>query len=92
MSLLFHLAQRAKTVRDVEDGRSENLYRASELAQEVLKARARALGWTIPSFPGKVKIPMDVFKPLGSVEAGKQVRGGGRNIEGGRDADGGWAG
>lgn len=39
-----------------------------------MKARAHAQGWTLNSYPGKVKIPTDILRPLPSVQAGAEVR------------------
>jgi hypothetical protein len=45
----------------------------SELAQELIKARAHAQGWSIQSYPGKVKLPADILKPLPSAEEANKV-------------------
>jgi hypothetical protein len=45
----------------------------SELAQELIKTRAHMHGWTIQSYPGKVKMPTDIMKPLSSAEAANKV-------------------
>lgn len=51
----------------------QNMYAMSELAQELIKNRAHAHGWSIETYPGKVKLPSDIFKPLPNVEAAKTV-------------------
>ncbi|KAI0075977.1 ARM repeat-containing protein [Panus rudis PR-1116 ss-1] len=74
ISLLYHLAVRLKTVRDAEShAYSENLYAASELAQHLIKQRATAHHWALESYPGKVKMPGDILRPLPSPEAASQV-------------------
>ena len=51
----------------------QNMYAMSELAQELIKNRAHAHGWSIETYPGKVKLPSDIFKPLQNVERAKTV-------------------
>ena len=38
----------------------------SELAQELIKAYARPRQWSLPSYPGKVRLPSDIFRGLPS--------------------------
>ncbi|KAG8906739.1 hypothetical protein FRB99_006230 [Tulasnella sp. 403] len=74
VSLLLHLSSKAKTVRDSESDRfSENLYVMSELASHVIKARAKSQSWTLASFPGKIKLPTDIFKPHPSADEASKV-------------------
>ncbi|KLO11387.1 ARM repeat-containing protein [Schizopora paradoxa] len=74
ISLLYHLAAKAKTVRDAESHTySENLYALSELAHEVIKRHAKVHSWSLPSYPGKVKLPSDIFRPLPSPEAANKA-------------------
>ncbi|KAG8937052.1 hypothetical protein FRC02_008159 [Tulasnella sp. 418] len=74
ISLLYHLAMKAKSVRDAEsDKYNENLYVMSELAQHILKARAKAQSWNLPSYPGKIKLPIDIFKPHPNQETANKV-------------------
>jgi sister-chromatid-cohesion protein PDS5 len=74
VSLIYHLALRAKTVQDSEgDQFSRNLYVISELAQELIKKRAALHSWSLPSYPGKVKLPSDVLRPFRSAESANQV-------------------
>ncbi|SNX85250.1 related to PDS5 - precocious dissociation of sister chromatids [Melanopsichium pennsylvanicum] len=73
-SLFYYLATRVKGVRDAESqGASENLYALSELAQLVIKKRAAQQGWTVESYPGKVTLPGDIFKPLPSREVQREI-------------------
>lgn len=51
----------------------QNLYAVGELAQHLIKARAKAHSWPLESYPGKVRIPGDIFRPLPSVEAANEV-------------------
>jgi len=74
ISLLYHLAGKAKTVRDAEGHTfSENLYALSEMANEVIKRHAKLHSWSLPSYPGKVKMPSDIFRPLPSPEAANKI-------------------
>jgi sister-chromatid-cohesion protein PDS5 len=52
----------------------QNLYLLSELAQHIISVRAKARNWSLSSYPGKVKMPGDIFKPLPSNEVAKDVR------------------
>ena len=52
---------------------SQNLYAIAELAQYIIKARAKSHSWTIESFPGKVKLPGIILKSLPSAEAANEV-------------------
>ncbi|TDL19619.1 ARM repeat-containing protein [Rickenella mellea] len=69
LPLLYHLAMKAKTVRDAESNTSsENLYVTSELAQELIKRRTKQHGWSLTSYPGKIKLPSDIFRALPNPE------------------------
>ncbi|KAF8156995.1 armadillo-type protein [Crassisporium funariophilum] len=70
ISLLYHLSTKGKTVRDPEShSHSENFYIMCELAQTLIKARAQAHSWTLATYPGKIRLPADILRPLPSVEA-----------------------
>ncbi|KAH7882429.1 armadillo-type protein [Phlebopus sp. FC_14] len=72
--LLYHLAMKAKTVRDAESHTySEHLYTISELAQELIKSRAQARSWALQSYPGKVKLPSDILRSLPNPEAAAKI-------------------
>ncbi|CAE6417041.1 unnamed protein product [Rhizoctonia solani] len=72
--LQFHLALKAKTVRDADSHVfSEHLYVLSELAQHLIRARAKNRGWTLNTYPGKVKIPADIFRALPNHEAASKA-------------------
>ncbi|CAE6505628.1 unnamed protein product [Rhizoctonia solani] len=74
ISLQFHLALKAKTVRDADSHVfSEHLYVLSELAQHLIRARAKNRGWTLNTYPGKVKIPADLFRALPNHEAASKI-------------------
>lgn len=72
--LLYHLAMKCKTVCDRESyTHTENLYAVSELAQELIKVHARLHSWSIQSYPGRVLLPVDIFRPLPNAEAVKKI-------------------
>ncbi|PPQ70235.1 hypothetical protein CVT25_011295 [Psilocybe cyanescens] len=74
ISLLYHLAQKGKTVRDPEShSRSENFYVMCEVAQFLVKARAQTNSWLLPSYPGKMRLPSDILRPLPSAEATNEI-------------------
>ncbi|EMD34698.1 hypothetical protein CERSUDRAFT_116889 [Gelatoporia subvermispora B] len=74
VALLYHLALKAKTVRDADSHAfSENLYAVSELAQHLIKVRAKAHSWSLESYPGKVRLPPDILRPLPNAEAANQI-------------------
>ncbi|KAI0689173.1 armadillo-type protein [Cytidiella melzeri] len=74
IALLYHLAMKTKTIRDAEShAHTENLYAVGELAQHLIKARAKSHSWPLESYPGKIRIPGDIFRPLPSVEAANEV-------------------
>ncbi|KAI0698060.1 armadillo-type protein [Cerioporus squamosus] len=74
IALLYHIAQKAKTVRDAESHvYSENLYACAELAQHLIKAYAKAKSWNLETWPGKVRLPPDILRPLPSAEATNKI-------------------
>lgn len=52
---------------------AQNLYMLSELAQELIVAYARDKGWTLTTWPGKVKMPTDIFRPLATAGESSEV-------------------
>ncbi|KAJ3999568.1 armadillo-type protein [Lentinula boryana] len=74
ISLLYHLASKGKTVRDPESQvYSENLYAMCEIAQELIKLRAQHNNWTIPTYPGKIKLPPDIIRPQPNAEIANKI-------------------
>ncbi|KZT68344.1 hypothetical protein DAEQUDRAFT_812146 [Daedalea quercina L-15889] len=74
ISLLYHLAMKVKTVRDaISHVYSENLYAVSELAQHLIKARAKQHSWSLESYPGRVRLPGDILRPLPNAEAASEI-------------------
>lgn len=52
----------------------QRLYAMSELAQELIKLRATAHNWALPTYPGRVKLPGDILRPLQDGDAKQRVR------------------
>ncbi|KAF5383320.1 hypothetical protein D9615_004981 [Tricholomella constricta] len=74
VSLLFHLALKGKSVRDSEShAYTENLYVIAELAQEMIKSYASSRSWSVQSYPGKIRLPADILRPLPNPEAAKVI-------------------
>ncbi|TCD68846.1 hypothetical protein EIP91_009560 [Steccherinum ochraceum] len=72
--LLFHLAVKTKTVRDADShAYSENLYAIGDLAQQLIKNYAGKRSWSVQSYPGKVKLPGDIVRPLPNADAANQI-------------------
>ncbi|KAL1305926.1 hypothetical protein AAFC00_004068 [Neodothiora populina] len=65
--LIFYLAQRVKGVQDgIDAGLSDNLYVLSDIAQAVIRAYADTQGWSINTYPGKLRLPSGLFAQLPS--------------------------
>ncbi|KAF5351176.1 hypothetical protein D9756_008405 [Leucocoprinus leucothites] len=74
IALLYHLASKGKTVRDHSSfTHSENFYMLCELSQDLIKARAANHSWSIQSYPGKVRMPPDILRPLPNAEAANRI-------------------
>ncbi|KAJ7432911.1 armadillo-type protein [Mycena galericulata] len=73
ISLLFHLAGKGKTVCDAE-GDSENFWVICELAQELIKIWAHHHSLNITTYPGKLKLPSDILRPMANSEQTTQNR------------------
>lgn len=74
ISLIYHFAQRVKGVSDgINASASENLYVISDLAQAVIRLWEEHNGWSLQSWPGKVKLPAGIFKALESHERAQEI-------------------
>ncbi|EKG10862.1 Armadillo-like helical [Macrophomina phaseolina MS6] len=74
ISLIYHVAQRVKSVEDAIDAsKSENLYVLSDLAQAVIQRFQMLHGWSIQTFPKKARMPADVFANLPGHEAAQEI-------------------
>jgi sister-chromatid-cohesion protein PDS5 len=76
LSLIFHVAQRVKGVADgiaPSEQADKNLYVLSDLAQALIRAWEDQNGWTMQSWPGKMKLPSGIFRPLESHERALEI-------------------
>jgi len=51
----------------------QNLYVVAELAQELIKIWAHSHSLNITTYPGKVKLPGDILRPLANSETSNKV-------------------
>jgi sister-chromatid-cohesion protein PDS5 len=76
LSLIFHVAQRVKGVAEgIVPSRQgdENLYILSDLAQALIRAWEEQNNWTMQSWPGKMKLPSGIFRPLESHDRAQEI-------------------
>lgn len=80
LSLIYHVAQRVKSVQDgladtwdSDEASSSNLYVLSDLAQAVIREWMEQKRWTLQVQAGKVALPAGVFKPLPSADAARSI-------------------
>ncbi|KAL5115366.1 Sister chromatid cohesion protein pds5 [Pleosporales sp. CAS-2024a] len=76
LSLIFHVAQRVKGVAEgITPSRQadEKLYILSDLAQALIRAWEEQNSWTMQSWPGKMKLPSGIFRPLESHERAQEI-------------------
>ncbi|KAG0205383.1 hypothetical protein BGX28_003004 [Mortierella sp. GBA30] len=74
ISLIFCIATLLKTVRFAnlnED--TQNLYVLSDLTQYLIQERGRSHNWTLTSYPGQVKLPRELFVPLGQTDLSVEI-------------------
>ncbi|KAF9941901.1 hypothetical protein BGZ67_003731 [Mortierella alpina] len=74
VSLIFYIATLLKTVRLVnlnED--TQNLYILSDLTQYLVQERSRSHNWILTSYPGQVKLPRELFAPLGHTDLSVEI-------------------
>lgn len=76
LSLIYHVAQRVKGVADgitPSVTADENLYVLSDLSQAVIRLWEEQHGWSMQSWPGKMKLPAGIFKALESHERAQEI-------------------
>jgi len=76
ISLIFHVAQRVKGVADgitPSEQADEKLYILSDLAQALVRSWEEQNAWTMQSWPGKMKLPSGIFRPLESHEKAQRI-------------------
>ncbi|KAF2270267.1 hypothetical protein CC78DRAFT_611921 [Lojkania enalia] len=76
LSLIYHVAQRVKGVADgikPSTQADENLYILSDLSQALIRSWEEQHGWSMQSWPGKLKLPAGIFKALQSHERAQEI-------------------
>jgi sister-chromatid-cohesion protein PDS5 len=76
LSLIYHVAQRVKGVADgvaPSDAADERMYILSDLAQALIRSWEEQNGWTMQSWPGKLKLPAGIYKALESHQRAQEV-------------------
>ena len=74
ISLIYHVAQRVKSVQDgIDPAASSNLYCLSDLAQAVIQRYADAHDWPLQAWPGKLKMPSGLFAALPNHEVSQEI-------------------
>ncbi|KAI4720618.1 hypothetical protein E4T48_03098 [Aureobasidium sp. EXF-10727] len=65
ITLIYHVAQRMKSVRDgIDENKSDNLYCLSDIAQAVIRRYQELQGWSLPVWSGKARLPAGLFASL----------------------------
>ncbi|KAG9792142.1 hypothetical protein KCU95_g5470, partial [Aureobasidium melanogenum] len=65
IALIYHIAQRMKSVRDgIDESKSENLYCLSDIAQAVIHRYQELQGWSMSVWSGKPRLPSGLFAAL----------------------------
>jgi sister chromatid cohesion protein PDS5 len=74
LSLIFYVAQRVKQARDaISPDKSDNLYCLSDLAQAIIQRYEDVNGWSMQAWPGKLKLPVQLFAPLASHAIAQEI-------------------
>jgi sister chromatid cohesion protein PDS5 len=74
LSLIYHVAQRVKSVQDgIDASMSDNLYCLSDLSQAVIRRFEEVKGWSMQAYPGRHKMPAGIFAPLPSHAVSQQI-------------------
>jgi sister-chromatid-cohesion protein PDS5 len=76
LSLIYHIAQRVKQMRDAiipSAKYDDNLYHLSDLAQLVIRKFEDAHSWSIQTLPGKVRLPHSLFTEVRDHEEAQQI-------------------
>lgn len=57
----------------------QNVYVLAELAERIVGVIVVKNGWIVQTYPGKIKLPADIFKPLPSHDVQQDVSGASEN-------------
>ncbi|KAK1921574.1 armadillo-type protein [Papiliotrema laurentii] len=73
--MLYHIAAKVKQVKGLDmtgnpDEDNTNLYKLSELAQIIIRNKAEMHRWNLQTYPGKLRLPRDIFHNLHNPQAG----------------------
>lgn len=63
VAFLYHIASRIKTTKDAMEA-NENIYILSDVAQQLIHDRCAHHGWSLPTYPGKIDLPRNLFEPI----------------------------
>ncbi|KAJ1957264.1 Sister chromatid cohesion protein pds5, partial [Dispira parvispora] len=66
VSLIFHVVTQLKTVvdRTAQQQQMDNIYVLSDMAQYLIQEKCQSHQWSLPSYPGTVYPPSDLFDSL----------------------------
>lgn len=74
ISMIFYISQRVKQYRDnVDEALSDRLYLVSDIAQFIIIKYQEFKGWSVDTWPGRLQLSADVFKPMPSVQVAQNV-------------------
>lgn len=82
VSLIYYLAARVKQYRDISftDEQLENnvdaashIYKVADLTLMAIKELQDCKGWTLQTYPGKILLSSELFKPMKDVEEGQDI-------------------
>ncbi|KAI9801108.1 MAG: hypothetical protein M1833_002976 [Piccolia ochrophora] len=74
LSLIYYVAQRVKQTKDLlAPTDSDSLYLLSELAQAVIRRYEDVHGWSMQTWPGKLRLPASLFGALPSHDAAQAI-------------------
>jgi sister-chromatid-cohesion protein PDS5 len=74
LGLIFHVAQQVKQTSDaIDPKKSDNLYHLSDLAQALIRKWEDAHGWSMQTWPGKLRLPSSLFANLPNHEIAQEI-------------------
>ncbi|KAK8847427.1 hypothetical protein IAR55_005285 [Kwoniella newhampshirensis] len=74
IGLLYAIVGNIKTVRDKWSENNKPLYSLVELAQIIIRNKAEKHAWSVPVYPGKFKMPADIFHRADNPEERTKVQ------------------
>ncbi|KAK3634045.1 Sister chromatid cohesion protein pds5 [Elasticomyces elasticus] len=75
LPLIYHIAQRIKSVADgIDPAKSEDLYCVSDLAEAVIRCYQDIRGWSLQLYSGqRFRLPAGIFKPLDGHQLAQEI-------------------